>query len=76
MWVGCQPGWQAPLIEEGIFIFEVRAIDRADNTDPTPAVHVIAGADTSPPDTIIAEKPPANRPTAGRDLHLLRASTI
>ena len=29
-------------IEEGLWRFEVRAIDRADNIDPTPAVHVIA----------------------------------
>ena len=50
--------WQAPLIEEGLFIFEVRAIDRAGNIDPTPAIHIIDGADTSPPETIIAEKPP------------------
>ena len=45
-------------MEEGLFTFEVRAIDRAGNVDPTPAIHIIDGADTSPPETIIAEKPP------------------
>src|SRR5918992_967520 len=56
-WLGCQSPWQAELIEEGMFRFEVRAIDRADNTDPTPDVHEIPG-DLEPPNTIIAEKPP------------------
>ena len=57
-WVGCSSPWQAPLLEEGLFTFQVRAIDRAGNVDPTPAIHVIGGADTSPPDTTITEKPP------------------
>ena len=62
-WHGCQPGWQAPLVEESMFTFEVRAIDRAGNIDPTPARHIIDGMDTSPPQTIIAEKPPAVTPS-------------
>ena len=47
-----------PLIEEGLFTFEVRAIDLADNTDPTPHIQHISGLNMNPPDTIIAEKPP------------------
>ena len=57
MFVSCQSGWQRPLIEDGTFTFEVRAIDRAGNIDPTPAVHHFSG-DTTPPDTFIADKPP------------------
>jgi parallel beta-helix repeat protein len=58
MWSGCASPWQVPLIEEGLFSFEVRAIDRAGNVDPTPDIYVFNGLDTSPPDTIIAERPP------------------
>jgi large repetitive protein len=36
----------------------VRAIDRAGQEDPTPAEFTFNGADTNPPDTIIAEQPP------------------
>src|ERR671915_427404 len=56
-WVGCNSPYQGLLIEEGLFRFEVRAVDRADNTDPTPAVHDIPPQE-EPPDTIIVEKPP------------------
>ena len=58
-WVGCSNPWQVLLIdaELGFYTFEVRAIDRAGNIDPTPAVHIFSG-DTQPPDTIIAERPP------------------
>jgi parallel beta-helix repeat protein len=62
-WQGCISPWQAPLTEEGMFTFEVRAIDRADNTDPTPDVYTFGG-DVNPPDTVIVEKP-AN-PSTGR----------
>ena len=58
MWVNCPTPWSVPLVgEEGLMIFEVRAIDRAGNVDETPAIHHI-DADTSPPKTIIVEKPP------------------
>jgi CSLREA domain-containing protein len=58
-WVNCSSPWQVPLIEAEIggYIFEVRAVDRAYNIDPTPAVHVF-NANTTPPETIIIEKPP------------------
>ena len=62
-WVGCTSPWQGLLLEEGMFEFQVRAIDRNDNTDPTPAIHVIRPAD-EPPDTMIAEKPPLISPTS------------
>ncbi len=62
-WLGCQPGWQSPLLEEGMFTFEVRAIDRAGNVDQTPATRIVNGNDTSPPNTIIEEKPPAVTPS-------------
>ncbi len=58
MWNGCSSPWSVPLIEEGLFTFEVRAIDLADNTDPTPHIQHISGLNLNPPDTIIAEKPP------------------
>jgi hypothetical protein len=62
-WLGCEPGWQAPLLEEGMFTFEVRAIDRAGNVDETPATRIINGNDTSLPETTIDEKPPAVSPS-------------
>jgi parallel beta-helix repeat protein len=54
----CSSGWQTELLEEGLYTFEVRAIDRAGQEDPTPAVFTFNGMDTNPPDTVIAEKPP------------------
>src|ERR687895_316574 len=57
-WVGCTSPFQGLVLEEGGAEFQVRAIDRADNTDPTPDVHVIPMPD-EPPDTIIEEGPPA-----------------
>ena len=58
-WVGCTDPWRVPLLEAelGFYTFEVRAIDRARNVDPTPAVHIFTG-DTTPPDTLIVEMPP------------------
>jgi|GEM_PF-3162244 len=58
-WVGCSNPWQVPMVEPGLgyYTFEVRAIDRAGNVDPTPAVHILTG-DTNPPETVIAEAPP------------------
>jgi parallel beta-helix repeat protein len=58
MFHSCSPGWQWELLEEGLFTFEVRAIDRAGNEDPTPAVHVINGGDLNPPETELIDKPP------------------
>jgi CSLREA domain-containing protein len=57
--VGCQSPWQVPIVEDGFFTFEVRAIDRAGNVDPTPAQHVFGGvADVTPPQTVFLETPP------------------
>ncbi|WP_404391910.1 right-handed parallel beta-helix repeat-containing protein [Humibacillus xanthopallidus] len=56
--VGCAQPWQVPLIEDGFWTFEVRAIDRAGNVDPTPDVHQFDGIeDLVPPDTQLVEKP-------------------
>ncbi len=58
-WLGCPSPWQVPLVEEGLFRFEVRAIDRAGNVDPTPAVHVFENVlDFTPPNTFFLETPP------------------
>ncbi|MDZ5622522.1 right-handed parallel beta-helix repeat-containing protein [Nocardioides sp. HM23] len=57
MWNGCSSPWSVPLPEEGLFRFEVRAIDRADNTDPTPVSQLISGVGMTPPDTKIVEAP-------------------
>ena len=57
MWNGCSSPWSVPLPEEGLFRFEVRAIDRADNTDPTPVSQLISGVGMTPPDTLIVEAP-------------------
>ena len=63
-WRQCSPPWQHALVEEGLFDFEVRAIDRAGNVDPTPATHHFDGTDQNPPDTVIVEAPP--NPSAAR----------
>lgn len=58
--VPCPSPWQVPIVEEGAFTFEVRAIDRSGNTDPTPAVHRFTGGlDFTGPQTFLDEKPPA-----------------
>jgi parallel beta-helix repeat protein len=57
MWNGCSSPWSVPLIEEGLFTFEVRATDLAHNTDQTPHIQHISGLNLNPPDTIIAEGP-------------------
>src|ERR687896_649245 len=61
-WLGCTSPFQGLVLEEGGAEFQVRAVDRADNTDPTPAIHAIPLAD-EPPDTIIEEGPPATSPS-------------
>ena len=43
MWNGCSSPWSVPLPEEGLFTFEVRAIDRAGNIDPMPVSQLISG---------------------------------
>jgi parallel beta-helix repeat protein len=57
-WNGCSSPWSTPLFEEGLLTFEVRAIDRAGNVDPTPVSYLFSGDDLQPPDTKILEKPP------------------
>ena len=54
----CNPGFQTELFEDGLYTFEVRAIDRHGRVDQTPASHTFNGLDLNPPDTIIVEKPP------------------
>jgi CSLREA domain-containing protein len=54
----CNSGWQTELFEDGLYTFEVRAIDRHGRVDQTPATHTFNGLDLNPPDTIIVEKPP------------------
>ena len=54
----CNSGWQTELFEDGLYTFEVRAIDRHGRVDQTPASHTFNGLDLNPPDTIIVEKPP------------------
>jgi CSLREA domain-containing protein len=56
-WNGCSSPWSVPLPEEGLFTFEVRAIDRADNIDPTPVSQLISGVGMIPPETVIVEAP-------------------
>ncbi len=56
-WVTCSNPYTVPPAEESMFTFEVRAIDRAGNIDPTPDVHAFSGEDTVAPQTIIVEHP-------------------
>ena len=57
-WVGCNSPWESELVgEEGMMRFEVRAVDRNDNVDKSPAFRDILPAE-EPPNTIILEKPP------------------
>ncbi|OLT23477.1 hypothetical protein BJF78_32225 [Pseudonocardia sp. CNS-139] len=59
MFVGCANPWQVELIEDGTYRFEVRAVDRAGEVDPTPAVHEFTLAvDGTAPDTQLVETPP------------------
>ncbi|MCX6463890.1 MAG: right-handed parallel beta-helix repeat-containing protein [Pseudonocardiales bacterium] len=56
--VGCPNPWQVPLVEDGTFRFEVRAIDRAGNVDETPARYDFTIAvDVTPPDTQVLDGP-------------------
>ena len=56
-WTSCASPWSVPLMEEGLFRFELRAIDRAGNVEETPTIVNFSGNDESPPQTIIVEKP-------------------
>ena len=70
-WLGCQNPWQVKLIEDGLFSFEVRAIDRAGNVDETPAVHTFGGTiDVTPPQTFFLETPPNPSFSDERDVHV------
>ncbi|MGZ8752314.1 MAG: DNRLRE domain-containing protein, partial [Acidimicrobiia bacterium] len=61
LFVPCPSPWQVPIVEEGDYRFEVRAIDRAGNPDPSPAVHEFTGGlDFTGPETFIDEMPPAS----------------
>ena len=70
-WVGCRSPWQGLLLEEGQFRFEVRAVDRADNTDPTPAVRDIPG-DVEPAGDDHRGEAAARQQQPRRHVHLLR----
>src|SRR5919106_2965531 len=58
VWQSCSSGWKTPLLEEGLYTFEARAIDRAGHEDPTPAQYTFNALDADPPETLIVEKPP------------------
>ncbi|GAB3831582.1 right-handed parallel beta-helix repeat-containing protein [Kribbella italica] len=63
-WLGC-PNPYVVQVEEGDNRIEVRAVDRAGNVDPSPAVHeFVAGQDTTPPQTSFTLTPP--NPSNGR----------
>ncbi|GAA2037039.1 right-handed parallel beta-helix repeat-containing protein [Polymorphospora rubra] len=65
VFVGCPNPYELLDVEMGQNTLEVRAIDRAGNVDPTPAVHVFTGGDDiTPPETVFASTPPD--PSAGR----------
>jgi large repetitive protein len=55
----CSNPWQVKLIEAGSFTLDVRAIDRAENIDPTPASYTFTVAeDLIPPQTFLIDTPP------------------
>ncbi|PZF81772.1 right-handed parallel beta-helix repeat-containing protein [Jiangella anatolica] len=59
MFAGCPNPWQVELVEDGVYLFEVRAIDRAGNVDPTPASRSFElQPDGTPPNTVFQETPP------------------
>jgi CSLREA domain-containing protein len=56
--LACPNPWQVKVIEAGSFLFEVRAIDRAGNVDPTPASYQFTvELDLIPPETFLIETP-------------------
>ncbi|HMQ30439.1 MAG TPA: right-handed parallel beta-helix repeat-containing protein [Chloroflexaceae bacterium] len=57
--LACPTPWQVPLVEDGTWTFEVRAIDRAGNVDPSPVSYTFTIAeDFTPPETFLIETPP------------------
>ncbi|SDU85946.1 right-handed parallel beta-helix repeat-containing protein [Jiangella alkaliphila] len=67
MFVGCPNPWQVELVEDGIYLFEVRAIDRAGNVDPTPDSESFEfQPDGTAPNTVFQETPsdPSDRNSA------------
>ena len=54
----CSSPRQYTALAAGPHEFRVRATDAAGNTDPSPAIHTWS-VDTTPPGSIIADKPPA-----------------
>lgn len=55
-WEPCISPWQRDDLEDGAHVLEVRAVDRAGNADPTPAVREF-NVDTTPPDTLLDSAP-------------------
>ncbi len=53
----CSPGWQTELLEDGIYTFEVRAVDKA-GKEGEPDSHTFNALDLTPPNTEILESPP------------------
>jgi CSLREA domain-containing protein len=54
----CSNPWQTQLIEAGTFTLDVRATDRAGNTDPTPASYTFTvNEDLTPPQTTLLGTP-------------------
>ncbi|HEX2096103.1 MAG TPA: hypothetical protein VHF50_01905 [Solirubrobacterales bacterium] len=58
-----------PALRNGRHVFEVRAIDRAGNPDPTPAAHVWT-VEGTPPETTIDKAPPGVIRTGKRRIGL------
>jgi CSLREA domain-containing protein len=59
LFLACPTPWEVPVIEDGAWTFEVRAIDRAGNVDPTPVSYsFFVAEDFTPPDTFFIETPP------------------
>ena len=75
-WVTCSNPYVVPPAEESMFTFEVRAIDREGNIDPTPDVHAFSGEDTIAPQTIIVEKPGVVPPGGGTPVSYSRTGTF
>ena len=68
----CASPWSAPLGEEGNWVFEVAAIDRAGRKDPTPASHPFDMTNLVPPNAVILEAPVNGTTDTLGDVHVLR----
>lgn len=66
----CTSPQSYPSLSDGAHTFEVRAVDHADNTDPTPASYTWT-IDSTAPDTSIDSNPvnPSNNTSATFDFH-------